>query len=350
MNKGYTLIELLGVIIILSILTLLVIPNVVNSIKRTNSKNTRLMDDIIISSAKLYMSDYFLDLQPENGFIYCLPLTKLVDSNYLDSSVKYGNIDDATGIKSVRIIYNNIYTYSIVDTSICATTNHLMLQNQMDSDETYFLDTDIKKNLIEKIEFVDDIDIPEESIGVFDVSELQNDSIKLWYLDENSNGLYEIYIGSDGSVIANSNSRKLFSNLTNVVSIDLTYLDTSEVVSASYMFNNCNKLTSLILTDINTSNIVDMSHMFHNCSSIETINASSFITTKLNNTSNMFYNTSSLTNLDLSSSTFVEVNKSEDMFRNTNNNITIVTNSTAETFITSNINNSEVTNADIVTN
>lgn len=62
MNKGYTLIELLGVILILTLLTLLVVPNVVNSIKKSGSNSDELMSNMIKSAAKLYMSDNFSDI------------------------------------------------------------------------------------------------------------------------------------------------------------------------------------------------------------------------------------------------------------------------------------------------
>ena len=43
-NKGFTLVELLGVVIILSILVTLVFPSVVNFIKNSNSKKEKLIN------------------------------------------------------------------------------------------------------------------------------------------------------------------------------------------------------------------------------------------------------------------------------------------------------------------
>ena len=353
MKKGFTLIELLGVIIILSILTLLVVPNVVNSIKNSSHKNDELMKSMIISATKLYMSNSFPNMIVENGYVQCIPLSSLVENKYLEAPIKYENIDDATSIKAVKITYNTTNSYEIVDTSSCNTINTLMLQDQSNSNKSYFFNTDIRRDLIEEINIVDNISIPNGAIKVYDVSELQNNSIKLWYQDEDSNNLYEVYIGSEGSVLANSNSSKLFANLSSIKEIDLTNLDTSSVTNMSYMFQNCNSLTDINLGSIDTSNVKNMSHMFDGCSQVTTINANIIDTARLEDTTYMFSNTPNLSTLNITGSTFKSVNKYSNMFRSTKNGITIrinngVDTNSVQTFITAALDNSGVVNYTIV--
>lgn len=348
MNKGYTLIELLGVILILTLLTLLVVPNVVNSIKKSGSNSDELMSNMIKSAAKLYMSDNFSDIYIENGFHYCIPLSKLVDDNYLEAPIKYKNYDDITSSKAVKVTYNDIYDYIIVDRFTCSNTNNLVLQNQSLSDKAYFLNTDIVKDSIEKIYTLDEINIPSSAIKTYDVSELQNESIMLWYTDSDSNNLYEVYIASNNGVNANRNSRRLFANLTNTTLIDLTYLNTGSVVNMSYMFENCTNLTDLTINTISTLNVTDMSYMFLNCSSITNIDMSSTTTEHLLDSSNMFFGTTSLTDLNLTSAEFRSTNVSSNMFKNSKDGITVRTNSIATTFISNNLSSSGVTNPNII--
>ncbi len=350
MKKGYTLIELLGVIILLSLLTLIVIPNIVNSIKRTNSKNEDLMKNIIVSAAKLYMNDTFPDTIAENGFAYCVPISKLVELKYIEQPVKYNNIDDISGISSVKITYTNTFYYNVVDNSVCNFENTLTLQDQTSSSKAYFFNTNIIKEDIESVYVLNNMNIPNTAIKVFDISESHDNSVKLWYTDSNENNLYEVYIGSEGSVNANINSRRLFSNLINATTIDLEYLDTTNVEDASYMFENCTNLVNLNISHLVTSNVSTMSHMFDNCSSLVNINISGFTTEGLKNINSMFHNTAELTEINMINANYNSIENSKDVFKGTKNGITVRTNSTASTRITNYLTTSGVTNPTVVTN
>ena len=156
-------------------------------------------------------------------------------------------------------------------------------------------------------------------------------------------GNYDITIGSNNTIYANPSSFELFSNLTNVTSIDLSNMDTSGVINMSNMFSDNTSLTNITFGDnFNTANVINMSGMFKNCTILKTIDLSSFDTSnatlmgsmfmncqglqnldlKSFNTSNvtnmlyMFYNCSSLTSLDLSSFNTSNVERMDAMFYN----------------------------------
>lgn len=293
MNKGYTLVELLGVVIILILLTALVLPNVINSIKGSSKNNDDLMEDIIISAAKIYMSDNFQDMHVDNGFTYCIPLTKLVENDYLKTPIKYNNIDDITGIKAVKITYINSYSYSIVDKAVCS---YIVYQTP-NSDN--FLNTTLLKSDIEEISIVNSINIPNNSLGTFDISDSNNGTIILWYTDTDSNDKFEVYIGSNQTVVANSNSTRLFSDLTSVVTINLNYLDTSKIIDASNMFFNTPKLTEINMSNCNFNNVKSTDNMFKN--------TKNGITVKINDDSRILI-TNSLTNSEVQNSNIIIVN------------------------------------------
>ena len=56
-NKGFTLIEVLEVIVILSILMAIMVPSVGNIMKKNKEDNYQNLKDSIISAAKIYISD-----------------------------------------------------------------------------------------------------------------------------------------------------------------------------------------------------------------------------------------------------------------------------------------------------
>ena len=210
------------------------------------------------------------------------------------------------------------------------------------SSTSKFLNTEVPRQNITTLKVVDNLDIP-EGATVVDVSKNSDNTIKMWYNEADANGNYDITIGSNNTIYANPSSFELFSNLTNVTSIDLSNMDTSGVINMSNMFSDNTSLTNITFGDnFNTANVINMSGMFKNCTILKTIDLSSFDTSnatimasmfmncqglqnldlKSFNTSNvtsmlsMFYNCSSLTSLDLSSFNTSNVERMEGMFYN----------------------------------
>ena len=92
----------------------------------------------------------------------------------------------------------------------------------------------------------------------------------------------------------------MFFSLSNIVELDLSSFDLSEVISAAHMFEGCTSLVSLDLSNCNTSKIQYMSYMFYNCKSLISLNLSNFNTRNLEEMVNMFQGCSSLKYLDVS--------------------------------------------------
>lgn len=146
------------------------------------------------------------------------------------------------------------------------------------TDETNFLGTNLDKSKIEKIYTVDNIKIPENvsEEKKWDVSEAQNGSVMAWITDDDSNDKYELYIGSNLVVIANPDSSNLFSGFTDMTSIDLSNLNTSQVINMSNMFYNCSSLSNLDVSNFDTKQVTDMNYMFANCTSLTTLDLTNF--------------------------------------------------------------------------
>ena len=110
-----------------------------------------------------------------------------------------------------------------------------------------------------------------------------------------------IYIYTPEEVIyMNEDSSELFYNFINLENIDLSYFDTSKVISMSEMFSGASSLISLDLSNFDTSKVLSMNEMFSGTSSLESLDLSNFNTSNVTDMSNMFSGMNSLTNLNIS--------------------------------------------------
>ena len=157
--------------------------------------------------------------------------------------------------------------------------------------------------------------IPENDVSITDTP------IYLWF---DKGTLY--WWSLDGTPEVNEDSSFMFAYLTELTNLDMSGLDTSEVINynstflgskaltqldvsnvitdkatdLSYMFSGCTGLIDLDVSKFNTSNATDLSFMFYNCSNISTLNVEGFNTEKATSLNAMFAGCNNLTTLDLS--------------------------------------------------
>ena len=92
----------------------------------------------------------------------------------------------------------------------------------------------------------------------------------------------------------------MFSGMRNLTTLDLSNFDTSKVTNMNNMFSNMSNLTALNLSNFNTSQVTDMQCMFSGMRNLTTLDLSNFDTSKATDMNNMFSDMSNLTSLDLS--------------------------------------------------
>ena len=119
-RKGFTLVELLGIIVILGLLILLALPQISNVVKSSSSKTDAATLDIILDAAKLYVDDNTSKYERSNGVTYCISLEELVNHNYLKSPIKLGDSSNIVSLKSVEVVYNNGFSYELKETNECS--------------------------------------------------------------------------------------------------------------------------------------------------------------------------------------------------------------------------------------
>ena len=93
----------------------------------------------------------------------------------------------------------------------------------------------------------------------------------------------------------------MFRGMHICTSMDLSGLDTTNVVNMYDMFGYCYVLPALDLSGFNTSNVTNMIYMFCNCYALTSLDVSSFDTSNVTNMNAMFYGLKALESLDLSS-------------------------------------------------
>ncbi len=146
-----------------------------------------------------------------------------------------------------------------------------------------------------------------DAIGFFsNAGEIQSITFEEGVIVDDCEGLFFKCSNINSLNLSNINT----SNVTNMsymfyycrslASLDLNGLDTSNVTDMSYMFDSCIALTNLDLSKFNTGNVTDMSYMFYFCRLLTSLSLNGFETNDVTNMNYMFYRCSALTSLDLS--------------------------------------------------
>ena len=105
---------------------------------------------------------------------------------------------------------------------------------------------------------------------------------------------------SGRKVVVPDTALGLFAHLPNLVSADLSGLDTSAARDIRYLFHDCPKLASANVASLDVSNVWYLSWMFACCESLSSLDVSSWDTSNVDDMTCMFLDCFSLTALDLS--------------------------------------------------
>ncbi len=105
-----------------------------------------------------------------------------------------------------------------------------------------------------------------------------------------------------------------FFNCANLLSVNLSKLDTSRTTSLEYAFSGCKSLTDIDLSTFDTSSVRSFADVFQDCSSLRSVNLAGWDTSSGNNFRQMFIQCSSLEELDVSSFETGNVTTFKEMF------------------------------------
>ncbi len=117
-NKGFTLVELLAIVVIISVIATVAVPNITNEINSSDKHTQNVVDESIENASKLYVAKYYAK-QFINGEQIKFTLTDLENDGLLN--LKSGVCD---GFKNKDIVVNNhIYDYKELTTSCYSKSN-----------------------------------------------------------------------------------------------------------------------------------------------------------------------------------------------------------------------------------
>ena len=113
-KDGFTLVELLAVVIILAIISLFVMPKVADLIKSGNSTNTSIIEQKLLAVARTYTNDYdtrFFNRFVNVGYASIITKDELIGAGLITSD-EVALVEDFRGVR-VELLDNNKIKYTI---------------------------------------------------------------------------------------------------------------------------------------------------------------------------------------------------------------------------------------------
>lgn len=116
-NKAFTLVELLGVIIILGIIALIATISITNSMKNSKEELYQIQIDNIINGAKTWASSNVFELPENDGDAIYLTLSELKQAGFIEKDITNPLTNelfsDQLQVKITKVDSN--YNYEIVE-------------------------------------------------------------------------------------------------------------------------------------------------------------------------------------------------------------------------------------------
>ena len=87
MRKGFTLVELVGVVIILGIVVLLAFPPLLGMIRDANREITKANETLLLTATDQYVDTYKNDFPKTDGNVYCVSYGDLIKDEKIPSNI-----------------------------------------------------------------------------------------------------------------------------------------------------------------------------------------------------------------------------------------------------------------------
>lgn len=120
-NKGFTLIEMLAVLVIIILLTSVVVPSIINLITKNKNKLSSQTKEIIYSAASLYL-DENNNYSKSVGNVYCITLASLVNDGKLEAPIndfKTGKEIDLSKVVVAKVNKYSEFEFSFTSSKDC---------------------------------------------------------------------------------------------------------------------------------------------------------------------------------------------------------------------------------------
>ena len=85
-KKGFTLIELLGTIVVIALISVLVVPRIVNWYSNSTDNYVELNEELIIEGARIYVEDHPNTFLKNSGSVYYITMDQMINYGSLDEN------------------------------------------------------------------------------------------------------------------------------------------------------------------------------------------------------------------------------------------------------------------------
>ena len=249
------------------------------------------------------------------------PIPKLTSPMNAIQTAGKTNGNETNGIKIGMKLSDNLesgrYTNKLIFSILTNNYDHIAIMTEGPDFNTKLKALETATNKIEH--FRKSTVAPAASMNAVNIDDEKSDyEIKLW-LDPTDKTAY--YYTESEKVYLNADSSEMFfpgfngQKIKNILELDLSNFDTSQVTNMFAMFSRMSNLTSLNLSSFDTSKVTGMIGMFFGVSSLTSLNLSSFDTSQVSGMSEMFRDMLKLTSLNLSNFDTSNVTKMHAMFR-----------------------------------
>lgn len=193
----------------------------------------------------------------------------------------------------------------------------LSLRYMKTTNGTNYFNSDTYRNYITTASFVDYIDTTNAAINtetnekiMWDMSTSQDKSVIAWLedngeVDESGSKLYNLYIGSRDKIYARTLSF-FFLHMQNLTTIITTNISVAQTTGINAFCFGCLNLVEIDVSKFNTSNINSMGYAFRECKSLEYLDVSNWDVSGVNRGDNnggfreLFHYCESLKEIDVS--------------------------------------------------
>lgn len=349
MKNGFTLVELLAVLIILAVISLISVPvitDVIDNSKKNSIRasvehyidainaeiaNQELVGEYEVLDGVYQISMYGKTLtRDENTVIYLDYKGDTLEEGYvvINGGVVRQIVDGKIDNWYTKIVSGKVQLLDKLNTMLTGKKFNIAIKTLVNNAAT---DSSVVDTTITKIAFYDFGKLPEgytkeqiEDMKSIDVSVVNDGSIVAYYDDNDS-----IYVLSEGIIKANSTSSFMFYNLSSLKSVNVENLDTSNVTDMEGMFaadvdsGNLMTLKTIIgIENFNTFKVTIMKGMFQGCADLTELDLSNFNTVNVTDISYMFKHTSNIKCIKVGSSWNIANVTTTGMFLNSNINNT----------------------------
>ena len=110
MKRGFTLVEMIAVILLMALISITVLPSILNQVNNKKEEISEASEKIIFSAASNYLNNKTITYPKLSGNTYCITLKELVQNGELSSPIK--DIKSGNEISLNTIIKASLNTYS----------------------------------------------------------------------------------------------------------------------------------------------------------------------------------------------------------------------------------------------